>query len=245
MLPSLPLAPKGCATGAFSTFRAVRSKRSRSQGVIALDPEVVVMDEPSANLDNRACAMLADAVATLKRQGRCVVVAEHRMSYLMGVADRIVCMEGGRIVEDVSASEFAGMSYEESVAKGAAASRYAHGPLERGPAGKPGGGRRTGALPEGLPRSAAREPRTKMARTRPVSRWTILQWRSRGRFALRNLSFSATAPRGEVVAVIGANGAGKTTLVRALAGLQKRVRATFRFRVACLMRRSGRRGARS
>ena len=70
------------------------------------DPDVLVLDEPASNLDCRAIRMLADIIAVWKHSGKTVVIAEHRLNYLKEVTDRVIYMEDGRIVEDVSAQEF-------------------------------------------------------------------------------------------------------------------------------------------
>lgn len=70
------------------------------------DPDVLVLDEPASNLDCRAIRMLADIIAVWKRNGKTVVIAEHRLNYLKEVADRVIYMESGQIIEDTPASEF-------------------------------------------------------------------------------------------------------------------------------------------
>lgn len=58
--------------------------------VSAVDPAAYVFDEPSANLDMKSVGALGDLMADLKRRGRAVVVAEHRIYYLADIADRFV-----------------------------------------------------------------------------------------------------------------------------------------------------------
>ena len=70
------------------------------------DPDVLVLDEPASNLDCRSIRMLADIIGVWKRSGKTIVIAEHRLNYLKQVADRVIYMENGQIVEDVSAQEF-------------------------------------------------------------------------------------------------------------------------------------------
>ena len=70
------------------------------------DPEVMVLDEPASNLDCHAIRMLADVIAVWKRLGKTVVIAEHRLNYLKEVADRVIYMEDGKIVEDMLAKDF-------------------------------------------------------------------------------------------------------------------------------------------
>ena len=56
--------------------------------VYAMGPEIFVRDEPTANLDQDAIARLHDQIAGLKRQGRTVVIAEHRLYFLTDLIDR-------------------------------------------------------------------------------------------------------------------------------------------------------------
>ena len=61
------------------------------------DPELYVLDEPTASLDVPAMKCLAHAVKRLKAAGKTVVISEHRLWWLADVADRIVVMHEGRI----------------------------------------------------------------------------------------------------------------------------------------------------
>ena len=71
--------------------------------VSAMEPEIIVLDEPSSNLDVATIADLREVVAKWKAMGKTIIVAEHRLYYLMGVADRVVYLKEGRIAKDVSA----------------------------------------------------------------------------------------------------------------------------------------------
>ena len=60
--------------------------------VCAMGPDVFVLDEPTASLDVGAMLQLAEAVARLKAAGKTVLVAEHRLWWLAGIADRVVAV---------------------------------------------------------------------------------------------------------------------------------------------------------
>ncbi|MGF1763673.1 ABC transporter ATP-binding protein [Aliivibrio kagoshimensis] len=64
-----------------------------------MQPAIILLDEPCANLDTNATNMLAKAIAHWKQQGMTVIVAEHRSAYLKDLVDRQLHLENGRIVE--------------------------------------------------------------------------------------------------------------------------------------------------
>lgn len=68
----------------------------------AIEPEIYVMDEPSANLDIESTYRFGDIIRNLKAQGKTIVIAEHRLYYLMDVADRFFCIQHGAIVREFS-----------------------------------------------------------------------------------------------------------------------------------------------
>jgi PrtD family type I secretion system ABC transporter len=61
------------------------------------DPALVVLDEPSSNLDADGDAALAECIGTLKRQGATVVIVSHRPATL-GVADKLLVLQDGAVV---------------------------------------------------------------------------------------------------------------------------------------------------
>ena len=63
----------------------------------AIDPEIYVMDEPSANLDIASTYRFADIIRDLKQQGKTIIIAEHRLYYLMDLADRFLCVQKGKL----------------------------------------------------------------------------------------------------------------------------------------------------
>ena len=78
-----------------------------------LAPEVFALDEPSSNLDVRSIRELAKVIALWKRQGKTILIAEHRLSYLMDVADRVIYMQNGEIVRDIPMQMFKSLPTEE------------------------------------------------------------------------------------------------------------------------------------
>jgi len=66
--------------------------------ILSLSPSMVVLDEPSANLDPESTEGLAELIRDLKTRGIAVLVVDHRLYWLEGVADRVVVMSDGEIV---------------------------------------------------------------------------------------------------------------------------------------------------
>lgn len=176
--------------------------------VHAMEPSVFVLDEPTAALDVDAMKHLRDVLARLKAAGKAILVAEHRLWWLAGVADRIVLMEDGRITCDLPVAEFAAMPAAERARKGLRAWDIA----EVEPAAKDSEDR-GGVEARTLEASCAEEPAHPLLEVRGLE----ARYGRRGAAVVRNCEFSAQA--GRAVALVGRNGAGKTTLARCLAGL--------------------------
>lgn len=162
--------------------------------VYASLPPVIVMDEPSSNLDMESIRKLKKLIRIMKNEGKTVLISEHRLWYLEGIADRYVLLERGRIREELSPEAAGSLSAEQRKALGLRAiSReqlYASQPVGTLP---PRG--ETGLEIDGLQFSR------QMRQVLHVPHLAI--------------------PKGAVVAVIGENGAGKSTLSLCLAGLLK------------------------
>ena len=158
--------------------------------VYAMGPEIFVLDEPTANLDQDAIARLHDQIAGLKRQGRTVVIAEHRLYFLTDLIDRALYLRDGVLERTFTRKQFCALTDREREALGLRTLIPAGCTL---PAAAPAGAKE-GLSVEGLTCAYRKEP--------PV---------------FQALSFSARP--GEVVAITGPNGVGKTTLSRCLCGL--------------------------
>ncbi|AMP19888.1 hypothetical protein AZF37_00680 [endosymbiont 'TC1' of Trimyema compressum] len=61
------------------------------------NPGVLLFDEPSANLDMKASEDLGMLLKSLKDLGKAIIVADHRLHYLMPICDRIIMLEDGKI----------------------------------------------------------------------------------------------------------------------------------------------------
>lgn len=156
-------------------------------------PAAYVLDEPSSNLDIPSMEHLASFVVKAKSEGAAILIAEHRLFWLAGVADRFVCMRNGRIAGSWTADEFARLdeaSREEMGLRSLEQPSYAH--LER------------------------RRADTKAVHACEARRMCAGY---DGRRVLEQEGFSFD--RGEVVGIVGENGCGKTTFLRCLCGLHK------------------------
>ncbi|HEO0351118.1 MAG: ABC transporter ATP-binding protein [Peptoniphilus lacrimalis] len=77
--------------------------------IYALKPEIYIMDEPSANLDKMNILKLRNIIKILKSMGKTIVVAEHRIYYLMDLIDRMIYMDKGKIDKEFSKEELVQM----------------------------------------------------------------------------------------------------------------------------------------
>lgn len=84
--------------------------------VAALLPEIILLDEPSSNLDWNAIRDLRDMLKLWKSRGKTIVISEHRLWYLKEVIDRAVYMEKGEIVRKWDCESFASLSENELAA---------------------------------------------------------------------------------------------------------------------------------
>jgi branched-chain amino acid transport system permease protein len=65
---------------------------------LAVQPHLLLLDEPAAGLDQAGQADLATRLRRLAQGGLTILLVEHNMPFLMGLADRIVCLDQGRVV---------------------------------------------------------------------------------------------------------------------------------------------------
>jgi len=71
-----------------------------------LEPEILVLDEPTSNLDIYAIGELQSAVEQWKKQGKTILITEHRLFWSKGLVDRVLYFKNGTIAEDISAEMF-------------------------------------------------------------------------------------------------------------------------------------------
>ena len=98
--------------------REENCRKSACASALAAQVDVIFFDEPTSNLSPQAIEEFADILRSLKEQGKCVLIAEHRLYFLRGIADRVLLMEEGPLAWDVPAEQFYAMDEAERRARG-------------------------------------------------------------------------------------------------------------------------------
>ena len=75
---------------------------------LAMDPIVMLFDEPTSALDPEMVSEVLDVMVALASEGMTMMVVTHEMGFARKVADRVIFMEAGEIVEDAGKEEFFG-----------------------------------------------------------------------------------------------------------------------------------------
>ncbi|MEK4545150.1 amino acid ABC transporter ATP-binding protein [Bacillus sp. FSL L8-0173] len=73
---------------------------------LAMKPEIMLFDEPTSALDPEMIGEVLDVMKTLAKEGMTMAVVTHEMGFAKEVADRIVFIDGGAILEEAAPTEF-------------------------------------------------------------------------------------------------------------------------------------------
>lgn len=169
-------------------------------GATLLNPRVLFLDEPSANLDNESYAELLGILERLKAKGTTIVISEHRLHQFLPLADRFLYVGGNAVVKDWSASQFQRMSL-------ATAMTY---------------GLRHPAMEKELPAVQTSKP-TASADHLIVEDLSFAYTKDQPLHHATSLCIT----KGEITYLTGDNGTGKTTLARIICGLLKEKAGTI------------------
>lgn len=161
-------------------------------GVSIMKPDVLVMDEPSSNLDAASILDLRKILAFWKSQGKTIIVSEHRLYYLRGLADRFIYLAEGQVSRDYSAAEFEQLTEQQ----------------------RSNMGLRTFALERLLPPVLPQQEKTALA----LHNFRFAYKNEPETLHIMDCEI----PTNRIVGIIGNNGAGKSTFSRCFCGLEKR-----------------------
>lgn len=168
--------------------------------VLALDPQVILLDEPLSQLDTTGATKLLVELDQLRASGKTIVVAEHRLTDVLARADRVLLLDRGRLTLNSrpDAPDLPGA--------------FAAADLELPRSFRPA---RSMPLDDGRPSEAP------PALVPPVLCATSLAFQYPGSPVPLWHDVSFALRPGERVALVGPNGCGKSTLFAVLAGLLK------------------------
>ena len=76
------------------------TKRLEVARALALEPKVLLLDEPLAGLNSVEAARLSDTIADINREGLTVVMIEHNLGEVLRVGQRLVVLDNGRKIAD-------------------------------------------------------------------------------------------------------------------------------------------------
>ncbi|AKB81774.1 Duplicated ATPase component of energizing module of predicted tryptophan ECF transporter [Methanosarcina barkeri 3] len=159
---------------------------------LALDTEVLILDEATAELDTKAVRRIFSILKRLKESGKTIIIIDHNIDDFLEIGDRVVLLEKGKIKAiksptDFSASSLAAssLSSEQEISETSRQNLYM--------------------------------PQNKVKERQPIISVKNLTQRYGEVLALDSIDLEIYL--GELVAVLGENGSGKTTLVKHFNGL--------------------------
>ena len=80
-------------------------KRVALASVLVLDPEVLLLDEPTATLDPKSQSQVVDLIQQWKGTARTVIAATHQLEIVEDIADRVFVLEAGTVIAEGTPSE--------------------------------------------------------------------------------------------------------------------------------------------
>ncbi|MCR4933648.1 MAG: ABC transporter ATP-binding protein [Lachnospiraceae bacterium] len=179
-------------------------QRIACASIAVTDPDVVVLDEPTSNLDDKGIKDLREILIKWKRQGKTIVIAEHRLYFLKELADKVYVLNEGKVVKELSGKEFDSLSLEETASL------------------------KIRAVDDSFKKKFGDEDLSALLKTKGAIDVKDLDFKYSD--GVHGIKISDMAlPKNSLIAIVGNNGRGKSTFARCLCGLNKKAKGKVDF----------------
>ena len=162
--------------------------------VDVLRPDLILLDEPSANLDHDSTQSLRQMIKCWKAEGRTILIAEHRINYVIDLADRMVILKNGKVANDLGKTEIRSLTDDTCEKYGLR------------------------SIKNISPLTLAKEHQENDSKE--LIRLTDFSYAYRGAKNILSIK-EMTVPKNSVTAIVGTNGTGKTTFLECLCVIRK------------------------
>lgn len=157
-----------------------------------LAPGIILLDEPSANLDYKAAEDLRELIICWKNAGKTILIAEHRINYVWDLVDKVIILENGTFKKEIAKNEVNCFTEDDT-------KQFGMRSLKR-------------VAPTSLVRTNTNSDDYILLKD-----FNYSHDKKRKVFSIKEMKI----PKGKVTAIIGTNGAGKTTFLECICGIRK------------------------
>ena len=180
---------------------------------------IIVLDEPSSNLDIFSIGELAAIIAKWKEEGKTVIVAEHRLYYMLPLADRVIYMKDGEVKLSCKPSELIELGKDQIAKMGLRSTDILEIPVKSSS---------ELIFHEDQQYHEIRKPCV----TIPENEEDVLiikdfKYMYKGSREPALYIENLVMPENSIICIVGDNGAGKSTFARTLCGLDKRAKGVL------------------
>ncbi|RXE56519.1 ABC transporter ATP-binding protein [Methanoculleus taiwanensis] len=183
------------------TLSGGQKQRVTIAATLALGTDLLILDEPTAELDTIATEAIFQILQRLKDEGKTIVIVEHKVDELARLADRMILVEDGRIAAEGTPAELLKSDRIRSLIE-----------VDDAP------------TPDVLSAAPVSVPAQPSAGISPIITVCGLVHRYGEATALAGVDLEILS--GDIVAIVGENGSGKTTLVKHFNGLLRPTEGT-------------------
>ena len=167
---------------------------------LILQPKVLILDEPTSNLDVQGTKILIEIIKKIKKKGISIIISEHRLDSFKEVADRFLYINNGKLDETWTRNEFENLSNERLLG--------------------------IGIRPKTVVKSINNNIEDDKEPLLDIQSLSFHYKKTNSGIDNINLKLY----KGEVVSLLGNNGAGKTTLCRVISGLLREKTGTIKYK---------------
>ena len=178
-----------------------------------LAPEIILLDEPSANLDYEAAEHLRELIAYWKQTGKTILIAEHRINYVWDLADRTFILGQGTLARELTKREMLHFTDDDAKHCGLRSlKRVSPLCLDTLHAG----GGETG-IGVGAGGGTNHDQTLQHNNFIFLKNFSYSYPKNQTLFSIKDMKFK----KAHVTAIVGGNGAGKTTFLETICGIRK------------------------